>query len=170
MYDYGEYVDPQNLFADGRTGYEVHNDYPNIYHEAAYEVVHEFEQPEEGYAPEYVYYVRSGYSGSQANTWSVWTGDPYCDFSKHTGLRSQVSAMLAIGLSGFPFVGSDISGFTWIKPPSLDLWVRWSQVGLLSGTMHTQTGGTSMVGHDKSHIHDWPEGTFAWRMLAKLRT
>jgi hypothetical protein len=101
-------------------------------------------------------------------------------------------------MSGMPFSGSDIGGFVWELPPSLELWVRWSQVrltprfaghrrhqpscddswkrsplpqvGLFSGTMHTQTGGTPILGIPKTHIHDWPEGTRIWRKLAKLRT
>ena len=114
--------------------------------------------------------MRSGYAGTQATTWAQWTGDPSSDFTKHSGLPAQLSGMLSAGLSGIPFIGSDIGGFVWTFAPTLDLWVRWTQLGTFSGTMHTQTHGTPLIGKEKSHIHDWPEGTYAWRKNAKLRT
>lgn len=63
------------------------------------------------YAPDYVYYSRSGYTGTQSSAWAHWTGDPTCDWDESTGLPAQVKAMLTAGLSGVPFVGSDIGGF-----------------------------------------------------------
>ena len=53
-------------------------------------------------------------------------------------MPSQLSAMLSAGLSGLPFIGSDISGFVWtFSAPSMELWIRWTQLGTFSGTMHT---------------------------------
>ena len=60
--------------------------------------------------------------------YAAWTGDPMCDWSNDSGLPAQVNAMLTASMSGVPFIGSDIGGFVWIEPPSLELWVRWSQV------------------------------------------
>ncbi len=78
------------------------------------------------------------------------------NFSKHSGMPAQLSAMLSAGLSGVPFIGSDISGFVWIwNAPSKELWIRWTQLGALSGIMHTQTHGLSILIDHKSHIHDW---------------
>lgn len=125
---------------------------------------------EKGYAPEYMYYVRSGYIGTQAHTWTQWTGDPSSDFTKHSGLPAQLSGMLAAGMSGIPFLGSDIGGFVWTFKPTKELWIRWTQLGTFSGTMHTQTHGTALFNEPKSHIHDWSEGTYAWRKNAKFRT
>lgn len=37
MLDYGEYVDPQNIFFNGKNGKEVHNEYPNLYHQVTFD-------------------------------------------------------------------------------------------------------------------------------------
>ena len=73
MQDYGEYVDPYEVFANGWTGEQMHNEYVNLYHLASYNFFKQ-QNPERfanGYAPENFYYVRSGYVGSQQNTWAA---------------------------------------------------------------------------------------------------
>eukprot|EP01138_Halocafeteria_seosinensis_P014022 gb/GECG01014319.1/.p1 GENE.gb/GECG01014319.1/~~gb/GECG01014319.1/.p1 ORF type:complete len:1012 (+),score=101.89 gb/GECG01014319.1/:1-3036(+) len=176
MYDYGEYVDPNTSFANGLTGEEMHNAYPLVYQKAAWDFFDALQPREERmsqgyyYGPNYFYYVRSGYSGTQTTQYSHWTGDPSSDWTHHSGLPAQVSAMLNLGLSGVAYTGSDIGGFLWIEPPSAQLWIRWAQVGAFSGTMHVQGGGTSLFGAPKSTIHDTEEGSFIWRKFAKLRT
>ena len=90
MYDYGEYVDPDNLFFDGRDGLTVHNEYPILYQKAASDYVRSLdpEAVEKGYAPDYMFYVRSGYSGTQNVNWSVWTGDPSSDWTPYSGMSA----------------------------------------------------------------------------------
>ena len=78
--------------------------------------------------------------------WAQWTGDPSSDFTKHSGLPSQLSGMLSAGMSGIPFIGSDIGGFVWTFAPNMDLWIRWTQLGTFSGIMRTQTHGTPLIG------------------------
>lgn len=72
MQDYGEYVDPYQVFYNNQTGEQVHNAYVNYYHEASYKFFQSFNQESyaNGLAPEYIYYVRSGYTGTQGNVWS----------------------------------------------------------------------------------------------------
>lgn len=36
MYDYAEYIDPDNVFRNGISGRGYHNSYTNDYHKAAY--------------------------------------------------------------------------------------------------------------------------------------
>ncbi|CAH1786813.1 unnamed protein product [Owenia fusiformis] len=170
-YDYGEYIDPECTFHNGMTGREMHNLYPVLYQEAAYSFFETFDaNPDDEYAPPYVYCCRSGYSGSGKSNWATWTGDPMCDWSNDSGLPAQVHAMLSASISGISFIGSDIGGFVWFDPPSAELWCRWAQVGAFSGIMRTQDGGTAMSGQPKSHILDTPEGVYVWRKMAKLRT
>lgn len=176
MYDYGEYVDPNTSFSNGLTGQEMHNAYPLVYQKAAWEFFETLAPKAErimggySYAPNYFFYVRSGFTGMQSTQYSQWTGDPSSDWTRHSGLPAQVSAMLNLGLSGVAYTGSDIGGFLWFDPPSPELWIRWAQVGAFSGTMHVQGGGTSVFGKPKSTIHDTELGSYVWRKLAKLRT
>jgi alpha-glucosidase (family GH31 glycosyl hydrolase) len=170
MYDYGEYTPPDSVSSDGTIGLEMHNKFPLLYQKTAFDFFKKFDKnTSDPYAPDYVFYVRSSYTGSQRYTWAHWTGDPSSDWSFASGLPAQITASLNIGLSGMPFSGSDIGGFEWYvdRVPDLELWVRWTQAGCFSGLMHEQGGGK---GHgSKSHIFDWPEGTRIWRKYAKLR-
>ena len=127
MLDYGEYVDPSMRFHDGTTGEETHNAYPVQYQSAAFDYFTSLNPKDEvgggdggdggTYAPPYVFYVRSGYAGTAGKTWAAWTGDPSCDWDLDTGLGAQVKAMLSAGISGMPFVGSDIGGLSGPSPP-----------------------------------------------------
>jgi len=176
MYDYGEYLDLHAHEVSGVSGAEVHNLYPVQYQRAAYDLVvstlsaEERARVEAGYAPDAIFYVRSAFTGSAEVTWAHWTGDPSSDFTLRSGLPAQVSAMLSAGLGGLAYSGSDIGGFVWTHPPSLELWARWAQLGAVSGIMREQLGGTSLLGHAKHSIHAHPGGTAIWRKQAKLRT
>lgn len=122
--DYGEAVPPDALFADGRTGAQVHNIFPLLYNRAVFEVIRQ----ERGEA---LVFARSGYAGSQRYP-VHWTGDSQCNFG---GMAGALRAGLSLGLSGIPFWAHDIGGFVNLdrmRPPPPNLYVRWAQWGLLS--------------------------------------
>ena len=77
--------------------------------------------------------TRSTFAGGQRYA-AVWTGDATADWSS---LRQSVSMLLGLGISGFPFVGSDIGGF--VRMPSAELCTRWLQVGVFSPFMRMHT-------------------------------
>ena len=68
---------------------------------------------------------RSGYTGSKSYAVSNWSGDVPATFD---GLKQQIAEGLSSGLSGFPYWGSDVGGFT---PDFSDpeLMTRWYQFG-----------------------------------------
>ncbi|XP_019643103.1 PREDICTED: lysosomal alpha-glucosidase-like [Branchiostoma belcheri] len=172
MQDYGEYTPPDSVSFDGTDGLEMHNKFVLLYQNTTYDLLtrkYPSSEPDK-YAPDFVFYVRSGYTGSQRYTWAHWTGDPTSDWSYSSGLPAQIIASLTAGLSGMPYSGSDIGGFVWYltPPPSEELWCRWAEVGCFSGTMHEQGSGKGFG--EKTHIFDTPEGTRVWRKYAKLRT
>ncbi|XP_046572431.1 sulfoquinovosidase-like [Haliotis rubra] len=170
MYDYGEYTPSNSVNSLNQSGLESHNEYPLLYQKACFDHLTANNTPGSPYAPDYVYYVRSGYTGSQKYTWAHWTGDPSTDWSQGSGMIAQMRGSLNIGISGMPFSGSDIGGYEWYtnRAPSLELWVRWTQLGAFSGLMHEQGGGKGIGA--KTHIFDTPVGTQLWRKFAKLRT
>lgn len=67
---------------------------------------------------------RSGWSGVQRTAWN-WTGDAETSWPS---LRQQVATVVGLGLSGVPFCGPDIGGFT--GSPSAELYVRWLEVAV----------------------------------------
>ncbi|ANI90750.1 glycoside hydrolase family 31 [Arachidicoccus ginsenosidimutans] len=67
--------------------------------------------------------TRAGYAGLQRYT-AIWTGD---NRSENDHMILGVRLLNSLGLSGMPFTGMDIGGFT--GNPSIPLYARWIQLG-----------------------------------------
>ncbi|GAB4579231.1 MAG: glycoside hydrolase family 31 protein [Anaerolineales bacterium] len=65
---------------------------------------------------------RSGWAGNQRYAWN-WTGDTE---SSWAAMRMTIGQVLNLGLSGQPFTGPDIGGFS--GEPGAELFVRWFQM------------------------------------------
>ncbi len=70
--------------------------------------------------------TRAGYAGIQRYA-AVWTGDAP---STWTSLRAVLPMLLGMGLSGVPFVGSDVGGYSGHATP--ELFARWLELGAYS--------------------------------------
>jgi alpha-glucosidase len=70
--------------------------------------------------------TRAAYAGTQRYA-ATWTGD---NSSTWNHLRMSTPIMLNMGLSAYPFVGSDIGGFA--GSPPADLLTRWIEVGVFN--------------------------------------
>lgn len=172
MYDFGEYVPPDAQFADGHDGHYWHNPYNLIYLRSAFRFFQKLDDdPTDAVAPDYVYFHRSGYAGSQQWAWGMWDGDPEADWSPSDGLPAQVCAGINLGLSGIPFWGSDIGGFhaVLVPPPTSELHKRWVEFGAFSGLMRDMTAGQIVRGK-RIHVLDEDELTYIVRRYQKLRT
>ena len=69
---------------------------------------------------------RAGYAGIQRYA-ATWTGDTP---STWDGLQQTLPMLLGLGLSGMPFVGSDIGGYSGHASP--ELYARWLALGSIS--------------------------------------
>jgi alpha-glucosidase len=76
---------------------------------------------------------RSGYAGLQRYS-AIWTGD---NRSEDDHMLLGVRLLCSLGLSGVPFTGMDIGGFT--GNPSSSLYARWIQVGSFNPYMRNHT-------------------------------
>jgi len=76
---------------------------------------------------------RSGWAGNQRWAWT-WTGDAASSWSS---MRQQVATVIGLGLSGIPFAGSDIGGFSGV--PDDDLYLRWLQMSVFMGLCRTHS-------------------------------
>ncbi|MDQ2650095.1 MAG: hypothetical protein M3Z03_11140 [Actinomycetota bacterium] len=169
MEDFGEYVAPDAVLADGRSGLAAHNDYCTQYHRAS----HELTWPRKGI--DFAQFVRCGYTGTAPFARIVWGGDPTEDDSEADGLAAAVHQGLSMGLSGIGYWGSDIGGFHSLFTTgrtSPELLVRWLEVGAFSPIMRTQAEGYERpVLQDLQRAEVWtPEVLPHWRALARLRT
>jgi alpha-glucosidase len=80
--------------------------------------------------------TRAGYAGIQRYA-AVWTGDAPSSWGT---LQTTLPMLLGMGLSGLPFVGSDVGGYS--GGPSPELFARWMQLGAFSPFFrdHVATG------------------------------
>lgn len=80
--------------------------------------------------------TRAGFSGIQRYA-AVWTGD---NVSSWEHLALSIPMLTNLGVSGVPFVGADVGGFS--KAPSGELYARWLQAAALTPLCrsHTETG------------------------------
>lgn len=78
--------------------------------------------------------TRAGYAGMQRYT-AIWTGD---NRSEDNHMLAGVRLLNSLGLSGVPFTGMDIGGFT--GNPSIPLYSRWIQLGSFVPYFRNHTG------------------------------
>lgn len=120
-----------DLNGNGGDHLEGNNLYGLFMNQAGYEGLHK-------YTPDRRPWLlsRSGWAGTQRYAWN-WTADVQ---STWQALRQTLATMLGIGLSGIPFTGSDIGGFS--GHPTPELFIRWFQLASLTPFFrgHSATG------------------------------
>jgi alpha-glucosidase len=128
------------------TSLEIHNVYGQLMSRSTFEGLSRLQPDKRAFV-----LTRSSFAGGQRYA-AIWTGDATADWSS---LRQSVSTLLGLGISGFPFVGSDIGGF--VRMPSAELCTRWLQVGVFYPfmRMHTEIG-----------TPDKEPWSFGWRFAA----
>ncbi|TNE46359.1 MAG: hypothetical protein EP343_24145 [Deltaproteobacteria bacterium] len=137
MADYGEWLPLNTVMHDGRTGWEAHNLYPVMWQKLNREVFDK-ERPD----GDYVFFVRSGWTGTGGLAPVVWAGDQQTEFGGGDGLRSVIPIAINSGVSGIPVMTHDIAGYSSIGvPPSTkELFFRWTQLGAFSPIFRTHHG------------------------------
>ncbi|NLR64824.1 DUF4968 domain-containing protein [Chitinophaga varians] len=78
--------------------------------------------------------TRAAYSGSQRYS-AIWTGD---NRAEEDHMLLGVRLLNSLGVSGFPFAGMDVGGFT--GNPSVGLYTRWMQIGAFIPYFRNHTG------------------------------
>ncbi len=119
--DFGEGVPLGAHAYNGMTGHTLHNLFPLLYNAAVHEVI-----TQETGRPGMVW-GRSGWAGSQRYP-AQWGGDPKTDA---WSMASSLRGGLNLALSAPGIWAHDIGGF-YGPPPSLALYIRWAQFGLVS--------------------------------------
>jgi alpha-D-xyloside xylohydrolase len=140
--DFAEDMPGDAVPHDGTPAEQLHNLYPLLYQRAVFEAT----QDVHGYG---LIWGRSGYAGSQRYP-VHWGGDPGCTFED---MAASLRGALSWSLSGGAFASFDMGGFfgipTLTDPPSPELYVRWSQMGLL-------------FSHARAHGHTAPREPWAY--------
>lgn len=178
MTDFGEWVPFDARFANGETGAELHNEYPVRWQQINREFWDEA-RPD----GDYLFYVRSGFTGSQRWAPAFWGGDQNTSFDRLDGLASVVSLGVNLGMSGVPFYGHDIAGYSAFAIPGVEntpttkeLFLRWAAIGAYTPMMRTHHGsrygenwsfeGAPNPAYPADPVDD-PETLAAWKALAE---
>ena len=104
------------------------SDHKKIHNVFALEMAHATRDGFKKYSRERHFLLsRAGYAGIQRYS-ANWTGD---NVSSEEHLRLACTMPLNIGLSGQPFIGSDIGGFMGGEPTN-EMYIRWLQIGSFS--------------------------------------
>jgi len=111
---------------------EVHNLYGYGMCQATYEGLRRLEPAKRPFI-----LTRSGFAGIQKYAF-VWTGDNH-SYWEH--LEGSIPMLLNLGLSGVPFVGADIGGFS--AHADGELLARWTWLGVFYPFMRNHSGKTS---------------------------
>ncbi|GAC1437973.1 MAG: glycoside hydrolase family 31 protein [Thermoanaerobaculia bacterium] len=107
---------------------EIHNVYGMLMTRSTYEGLLKLRPGERPFI-----LSRASFAGGQRYS-ALWPGD---NVSTWSHLRQSIPTLLGMGLSGFPFVGSDIGGFA--DAPTAELFTRWLQAGVFYPFMRTHT-------------------------------
>jgi len=168
MHDFGEYTARDSVFFDGRRGDEMHNEFPVLSAKAAHDIM-EKERP-----GDYLFFVRSGYAGTQRYVPAVWGGDAEATFDETQGLPSSVRGGLNLSMTGVPYWGSDMTGFKCLTdaPNDKEVFLRWVEFGAVSPIMMEQNACSNPVGEHKTKWKLWndEETMDHYRKYAGLHT
>jgi alpha-glucosidase (family GH31 glycosyl hydrolase) len=129
-----------DVWADGRSGREVRNDYPTLQAKIHHDAL-ALARP----GGDFLLTTRAGYTGT-AQYSTVWGGDipgstnfgggPGTDL----GLRSAIVSQLRAAFLGFPIWGSDTGGYYQFK--DREVFARWIEFSAFSGIMEIGGHGT----------------------------
>ncbi len=112
--------------------YEVHNAYGMQMARGTREGLEKLEPDKRPFV-----LTRSNYAGGQRYA-AMWTGDNFASFAH---LKLALAMFLNIGVSGQPFVGSDVGGF--VGNPSPELFTRWLELGTFTPFFRTHSTNDS---------------------------
>ena len=107
---------------------EIHNVYGLLNSRATYEGLLRLDPDSRPFV-----LTRASFAGAQRYA-AIWPGD---NISSWSHLQATIPILSGLGLSGVPFVGSDIGGFA--GAPSAELYTRWLQTGVFYPFMRTHT-------------------------------
>ena len=152
MHDFGEYLPHDARMHDGRSGAQVHNEFPLLSVQAAAALL-DRERPNDA-----VFFARSGWAGSGGVAPMIWSGDPEASFDPVQGLPANLRAGLNLSMSGAPYWGSDVGGYKCLAsdPNDKEMYLRWAALGAVSPLMLNDTA-CAAIGSRKQKWSLWSD-------------
>lgn len=136
MQDGGDGAPEDGLYASRPAPGTARNLYPGLYARATHAAAR-------AVRPDFVTFMRSGFTGTQGETLLAWQCDQRFSWSPLDGLPTAIRAAVNGSISGFPFWAPDIGGYAGCGRDEVapeELWIRWVQVGALQPVMRDHLG------------------------------
>jgi len=127
--DAGQSLEKDAILYGYIKGADVHNSYALMYSRVFYDALIE------KYEDDFLMISRAGWVSSNRYTNFKWPGDLRGNFD-YNGLPSSVYSSLSLAFSGFPFVSTDIGGFS-ERPSPEKVWLSWAKFGAMLPGMQT---------------------------------
>ena len=167
MADYAEDMPEQARFFDGRSGAELHNQYPLLWAQLNREAVQET-----GLQDDVLIFHRAGYSRATRFMNMNWGGDQVVYWNRNDGFPSGVTGGLSGCMSGVQYYHTDAGGyfsFRWIKRSKETLY-RWCEANAISPVLRTHEGNRPWAGvqpwQDEETLHHFAAMTRIHAALA----
>ncbi len=123
--DGGEHIWGDSLqFHNGATSAEIWNKYPNLYIQAYHKFINRYKEGDG------ITFSRAGFTGAQKIPLH-WAGDQASTWDE---FHSVYYALINAGLSGIPFMGWDLAGFSG-EVPSAELYLRAAAMAVFTPIM-----------------------------------
>ena len=137
MADFGEYLPIDAHLANGVDAKLMHNAWPPIWAEVNAQAV-----AEAGRTGDILFFMRAGFTGTQAHCPLLWAGDQCVDFSRHDGLQTVMVGALSSGMLGNAYHHSDVGGYTSLfgNVRTAELIMRWAEMAAFTAVMRTHEG------------------------------
>ena len=148
MADFGEGLPYDSVLYSGADPRSYHNRYAEEWAEVNREAIREA-----GREKDVVFFNRSGYTRSPAESTLFWLGDQLVDWDEHDGIKSAVTGLQSSGLSGYSLEHTDIGGYTAIDHPLLkyhrskELLMRWTELAAFTVVFRTHEGNRPEVNY-----------------------
>ena len=115
----------------------MHNAWPPIWAEVNAQAV-----AEAGRTGDILFFMRAGFTGTQAHCPLLWAGDQCVDFSRHDGLQTVMVGALSSGMLGNAYHHSDVGGYTSLfgNVRTAELIMRWAEMAAFTAVMRTHEG------------------------------
>ena len=133
MADFGDYLPIDVVLHNGVSAELMHNAWPPLWASVNAGAVA---------GTDALFFMRAGFTGSQAVCPLLWAGDQCVDFSRHDGLQTVICGALSAGLLGNAYHHSDIGGYTSlfgnVRTP--ELIIRWAEMAAFTPVMRSHEG------------------------------
>ena len=137
MADFGEYLPIDVRLSNGSDARLMHNAWPTLWARVNADAI-----AAAGRTGDALFFMRAGWTGTQAHCPLLWAGDQCVDFSRHDGLATVICAALSAGLLGNAAHHSDIGGYTSLfgLVRTAELLQRWAEMATFTPVMRTHEG------------------------------